>query len=176
MERSPFRGFLLNRITDGRNISLDLNMASFGDKNEAALKTGADSIPKLSSERRGPIHATPAEGVPRRIDFPYLRHSSYFELGEFVSVFQPRDIWLCTVNYFEWMSEGMALSRSTSDLGSTNKPEGKNIRSLFGEYCSGDDFEHGLKMEMLEAQMKAQRVTQLTSQNVDSQRSLCLRA
>ncbi|KAL2112150.1 hypothetical protein VUR80DRAFT_8406 [Thermomyces stellatus] len=158
MERSPFRGFLLNRITDGRNISLDLNMASFGDKNEAALKTGADSIPKLSSERRGPIHATPAEGVPRRIDFPYLRHSSYFELGEFVSVFQPRDIWLCTVNYFEWMSEG------------------KNIRSLFGEYCSGDDFEHGLKMEMLEAQMKAQRVTQLTSQNVDSQRSLCLRA
>ena len=115
----------------------------------------------------GPTQGTPAEGLPRRIDFPYSRHSSYPELCEFVGVFKPRDVWPCTVNPAEWMNEGMppSLLVRSSDI---KHSEGKSIRSLFGEYCAGDAFEHDLRMEVLEAQMKAQRDSQVTSQSVDS--------
>lgn len=52
---------------------------------------------------------------------------------------------------------------------SANRLEGKSIRSLFGEDCSGDNFEHDLKMEAMEAQMSVQE-SQL-SQNHDNQGS-----
>lgn len=104
------RELLLNETADGRNISLDLDMASFGDKNETTLQRAADSIAKLSTVKEGPIHGTPAEGLPRRIDFPYSRHSSYPELCEFVGAFKPRDVWPCTVNPTEWMNEGIPPS------------------------------------------------------------------
>ena len=118
------REFLLNRTADGRNISLDLDMASLRDRPETTLRRAAKSIAKSSGAARPapkptptPAAATPSAGYPRRIRFPYSRHSSYPELCEFVAAFRPRDVWPCTVNPVEWMDDGMAhLSGTSSPL------------------------------------------------------------
>ncbi|SPO05263.1 uncharacterized protein DNG_07950 [Cephalotrichum gorgonifer] len=140
------REFLLNKAADGRNISLDLDMASFDDKNKTTLKSAVESIAKVSSkEIAETVRCTPENELPRRIYFPYSRHSSYPELCHFVEAFRPRDVWPCTVRPVEWLNEG------------------KSIRSLFGDRCSGDTFEHDLKMETLDSQISVQAESQLHS-------------
>ena len=109
-KKEAIREILLNKAGNGRNLSLDLDMASFGDKNETALRRAAESIAKLSDGARSrSAHGTPSNGLPRRISFPYSRHSSYPELCEFVDAFNPRDVWPCTVDPVAWMNEGTAL-------------------------------------------------------------------
>lgn len=44
--------------------------------------------------------------LPRVITFPYSRHSSYEELCHLVEVFDPKDVYPCTVDEFHW-HEGM---------------------------------------------------------------------
>lgn len=81
-------------------------MASFGDRNETTLKRAAESLAKISGAKAPSAHGTPAAGLPRRIYFPYSRHSSYPELCAFVGAFKPRDVSPCTVNPVAWMNEG----------------------------------------------------------------------
>ena len=47
-------------------------------------------------------HQRRADGLPRRITFPYSRHSSYEELCLLIDAFKPRDIYPCTVNETTW--------------------------------------------------------------------------
>jgi DNA cross-link repair 1C protein len=47
-----------------------------------------------------------AETLPRKITFPYSRHSSYAELCHLVKIFDPKDVYPCTVDETNW-DEGM---------------------------------------------------------------------
>lgn len=108
-QKETIRAYLLNKTADGRNISLDLVMASFSQDNETALKRAAESIAKLSSADTGKTAVgTPGDTLPRTIYFPYSRHSSYAELCRFVEASRPRDIWPCTVHPVKWLNEGMS--------------------------------------------------------------------
>lgn len=72
-----------------------------------------------------------AKSLPNRICFPYARHSSLPELQHLVGTFRPRDIWPNTFDLHYWEERGI------------------RIRKLFGDYCSGDRFEHDLLMDEL---------------------------
>ncbi|KZL84413.1 artemis protein [Colletotrichum incanum] len=119
-------------VNSGRNMPLDLDITSFGEKNEAAI---LDAFQKIGQRKKSvnegmASSANDSTGhLPRVITFPYSRHSSYQELCDLVRVFRPKDVWPCTVNIAEWLK-----GNST-------------IRSLFGQYCSGDIFSHDLEME-----------------------------
>ncbi|KAI7246924.1 hypothetical protein KC343_g6713 [Hortaea werneckii] len=56
--------------------------------------TSANDISAVSSAR--------ADGLPKRITFPYSRHSSYSELCRLVEAFKPSDIHPCTVDRANW--------------------------------------------------------------------------
>lgn len=56
-----------------------------------------DSSDKVKAQFRGPTH-----DLQRVITFPYSRHSSYPELCDFVHLFEPMDVWPCTVNLSDW--------------------------------------------------------------------------
>ncbi|KZF22039.1 hypothetical protein L228DRAFT_283232 [Xylona heveae TC161] len=70
--------------------------------------------------------------LPRRITFPYSRHSSYEELCHLVEAFHPKDIYPCTVVEEEQWNSSLSM------------------QSLFGHLCSGNEFSHD--QEMLAAQ------------------------
>ena len=52
--------------------------------------------------------------LPKVITFPYSRHSSYAELCHLVRVFQPKDVFPCTVDEDNW-HEGIFPSSSTQN-------------------------------------------------------------
>lgn len=52
----------------------------------------------------------PHDKLPKRITFPYSRHSSYTELCHLITAFKPYDIWPCTVDKANWsMSQSMGF-------------------------------------------------------------------
>lgn len=109
-QKETIRTYLLEKTADGRNIMLDLDMASFSQDNETTLERAAESIAKLSNaDRSKTAVGTTSDALPRTICFPYSRHSSYPELCEFVGAFRPRDVWPCTVHPVEWLNQGMSL-------------------------------------------------------------------
>ena len=59
--------------------------------------------------------------------FPYSRHSSYQELCHFISIFRPNDVYPCVVDESSWTRD-------------------KSIKTLFGQYCAGDQFSHDITM------------------------------
>ncbi|KAH7028158.1 uncharacterized protein B0I36DRAFT_147475 [Microdochium trichocladiopsis] len=69
--------------------------------------------------------------LPKRIRFPYARHSSLPELRHLVDTFRPKDVWPCTVDAREWRDRGITM------------------QGLFGDCCSNakDSFEHDQLME-----------------------------
>ncbi|PWY95587.1 DNA repair protein [Aspergillus sclerotioniger CBS 115572] len=70
--------------------------------------------------------------LPRIINFPYSRHSSYDELCDLVSAFKPKDVHPCTVDPMNW-------------------DEGVSIQTLFGQLCSGTEFAHDQYMRDMTA-------------------------
>jgi DNA cross-link repair 1C protein len=70
-----------------------------------------------------PMSTTSELDLREMITFPYSRHSSYSELRELVAAFHPCDIYPCTVNAAYWTPA-------------------YSMRSLFGDLCSDDVFEH----------------------------------
>lgn len=43
-----------------------------------------------------------SQDLPKRITFPYSRHSSYPELCDLVKAFTPKDVFPCTVDETKW--------------------------------------------------------------------------
>ena len=68
-----------------------------------------------------------AEALPRVITFPYSRHSSYAELCHLVRIFNPKDVYPCTVDDANWDEE-------------------VSVENLFGQECSGTQFRHDNEM------------------------------
>ncbi|MCJ1260578.1 Protein artemis [Lobaria immixta] len=65
--------------------------------------------------------------LPKEIQFPYARHSSYNELCHLVRVFKPADIYPCSIDETSWRWD-------------------VSIESLFGRLCSGTNFAHDNEM------------------------------
>ncbi|KAI6375399.1 hypothetical protein MCOR25_002965 [Pyricularia grisea] len=153
--------FLMNSIGTRRNVSLDMAINLFDESNEADLNKAVDSLArkkstltsglsKASSEKRADVVTTEddtREILPRRVRFPYSRHSSYPELCHLIERFRPIDVWPCTYHGKEWLQQGLS------------------IKSLFGEYCSGDVFEH----DKIQARFASRSKTSEIEHNVDSQ-------
>lgn len=83
----------------------------------------SDVSRSTSLKRRRPVGFTDATSI----GFPYARHSSYEELRGLVSAFKPRDIYPCTLHESSWA-------------------EDVSMRTLFGDLCSDNIFEHDSDM------------------------------
>ncbi|KAK2029795.1 artemis protein [Colletotrichum zoysiae] len=138
----------------GRNMSLDLDIASFGGKNETAILDAIRAITqrKHSADEEVLSSSDGSAKLPRVITFPYSRHSSYRELCDLVRVFRPKDVWPCTVDIPEWLGGNVT------------------IKSLFGSYCSRDIFTHDLEMEEI-ARGRAGVLQRQASQDLDASHS-----
>ncbi|KAL9132034.1 MAG: hypothetical protein Q9217_000162 [Psora testacea] len=98
----------------------------------AARYTGVDGAalpPSKKISKEGAVDVT-RDGLPRRIVFPYSRHSSYEELCHLVGALRPADVYPCTTDEESWSGE-------------------VSVRNIFGKYCSGSVFAHDQKMETL---------------------------
>ncbi|KJZ76945.1 hypothetical protein HIM_03822 [Hirsutella minnesotensis 3608] len=131
-EKAGILGLISQAAQARKAPSLSLANSIFGDNLSADLAAALRVLCDQNSESAPWISDSKAVSgngqLPKVIHFPYSRHSSYPELCELVNIFQPRDVWPCTVNPKQWMIDGIS------------------IQSLFGQYCSGTTFEHDLKM------------------------------
>ena len=79
----------------------------------------AQSVAERQSANLSESHTDKAlvqtELLPRVITFPYSRHSSYAELCHLVRVFNPKDVYPCTVDEANW-DEGMSLLSITLSI------------------------------------------------------------
>ncbi|KAL3593970.1 hypothetical protein FPOAC2_08272 [Fusarium poae] len=117
-------------VSAGHNIPLDWNADTLSTHSAEEVITMLVKRLRKNSKTQKPVHE---EALPKTICFPYSRHSSLPELCHFIEAFQPKDVWPCTVNTAEWLRKGTT------------------IRSLFGRFCSGTDFEHDRVMQALAA-------------------------
>ncbi|KAK3316218.1 beta-lactamase-like protein [Apodospora peruviana] len=125
--KEGIRASLLDSVANGRKISLDLERSTFGDDDETTLGNAVQVIAKKFQLEPGkPSSKTSGdkEILPNIITFPYSRHSSYPELCGLLEAFKPKDVWPCTVNKSEWLSQGIT------------------VEGLFGQHCSGETFRH----------------------------------
>ncbi|KAL1988028.1 hypothetical protein VTN96DRAFT_1552 [Rasamsonia emersonii] len=144
-----------------KNKTLSLDQYGLKDDSDISLKELVAIISHGQKDRAE--GGTPLTGLrdkdgrelPRTIQFPYSRHSSYSELCELVAAFKPKDIYPCTVDPETWSEE-------------------VSMRSLFGHLCSGDDFSHDRCMrEMLDQNESrpSKRVRHASSSMTSSQQS-----
>jgi DNA cross-link repair 1C protein len=92
---------------------------------EAFARSVADK--KSALLNKGLTDKVQFEALPRLITFPYSRHSSYAELCHLVRVFDPKDVYSCTVDEANW-------------------DEDVSMENLFGRECSVSKFRHDDEM------------------------------
>ncbi|KAI1099440.1 Metallo-hydrolase/oxidoreductase [Jackrogersella minutella] len=121
-------------LVASRDINLDIDIFDFTEMDSIAdiLKSLVKKANATHSSLKKPEASDHHNALPRRIAFPYARHSSLPELRHFVETFRPKDIWPCTVDPGHWME------RDTT------------IQGLFGDICTGDVFEHDIWMNQRE--------------------------
>ncbi|TDZ28004.1 Protein artemis [Colletotrichum trifolii] len=132
--RTRLQSLLEAGTKTGRTVPLDMDIASFGEKSETAIMDAFRAIAQKGHHITATMDEAPAsihQQLPKTITFPYSRHSSYQELCDLVQSFRPRDVWPCTVNPIEWIKSSVS------------------IKSLFGQFCSGDIFAFDLELEAL---------------------------
>ncbi|KAH6955882.1 beta-lactamase-like protein [Ilyonectria sp. MPI-CAGE-AT-0026] len=128
--RESLKEALTRATSTGRNIHLNQGIASL-DGEHSVQEAIIHAIKKLSATSQPVMEEDQSEQIalPKIIQFPYSRHSSYPELCQLVKVFRPKDVWPCTVNPTEWLKEGISIT------------------SLFGRFCSGNEFAHEIEMQ-----------------------------
>jgi DNA cross-link repair 1C protein len=98
--------FLSAVRASGRSLSLDhmgLERDEDGRRLDDLTKVISRSASNKQNEtRRRNIERSQAESLPRNITFPYSRHASYVELCHLVKVFNPKDVYPCTVDEQNW--------------------------------------------------------------------------
>jgi hypothetical protein len=77
------------------------------DEDELPLTEMAKKMAQsMIEKRRGSISSDTicynGQDLPKSITFPYSRHSSYEELCDLVRIFQPKDVYPCTVDEEIW--------------------------------------------------------------------------
>jgi DNA cross-link repair 1C protein len=93
----------------GRAISLD-HMGFNREEDELSIDSLTKVLTKsvVDKRRLGVNESVEDQILPRVITFPYSRHSSYAELCHLVRIFQPKDVFPCTVDEDNW-HEGMSF-------------------------------------------------------------------
>lgn len=147
--------FLLSAASAQRPIILTLPPDNNEDDSDpTGLQRALKSLTDASGKGRGQEHAS---ALPNRIKFPYSRHSSYRELCYLLQVLKPKDVWPCTVDPVRWIKQGETLCSLPAIIISfvslTISKPGTTIEGLFGEYCTGNDFQHDEYMVQLAARM-----------------------
>lgn len=147
--KDEIRTFLSSTAMNQRNVSLDLDISSFGESQTTKLSTAIQAIAKKTELSRRESRSAADIGLktaalPKTVTFPYSRHSSYPELCHLVEAFRPKDVWPCTVSPTEWLKNGKhpnhwLISTTLTRLGIT-------MRRLFGSHCAGTAFQHDIKM------------------------------
>jgi len=96
-------------LLDGNRSSLKtLSLDDMGlDQNDFEMDELIEALTKAASnpdQSRGQDSRSAWDGLelPKIITFPYSRHSSYEELCHLVEIFDPKDIYPCTVNEKTW--------------------------------------------------------------------------
>ena len=99
---------LLKQLRSNQDyISLD-DMGLDCDQGDLDLSDLIAVLSHAVSEKQSKVFKEHCDGqerekmLPRVITFPYARHSSYFELCHLVQVFNPKDIYPCTVSKDNW--------------------------------------------------------------------------
>ena len=110
------------RILEGNRSSvktlslddMDLERDDLGmeDLVEALMKDATD---KSKIDCHDTLNAMDGLVLPKVITFPYSRHSSYEELCHLIGVFNPMDIYPCTVNEKIWESGMILRARSSNE-------------------------------------------------------------
>ncbi|KAI1750254.1 hypothetical protein F4782DRAFT_509804 [Xylaria castorea] len=129
-ELHQYMHILKKALETGRDIS-------FIDDTEGPVE---EAIPRLIKSlfrklkaMRNPIQqkdeTTTTTPLPNVIQFPYARHSSLPELRDFVCTFKVKDITPCTFDADLWLQKGWSIG------------------GLFGDCCSGDEFEYDAILE-----------------------------
>ncbi|KAK2593267.1 hypothetical protein QQS21_009032 [Conoideocrella luteorostrata] len=148
---------LNNMAVSGRHLSLKMPIEEFDEEMSAGMISALKLLHQRLRNERAEVAAIPsnarADGLPKVILFPYARHSSYGELCHLVNLFNPKDIWPCTVD--NWWIE-----------------KGASIQSLFGTYCSEQIFEHDQQMASLFGQQRDERFPEKKTPDPDTQRTL----
>ncbi|PSR97444.1 beta-lactamase-like protein [Coniella lustricola] len=128
-------------LSQRKELSSELN----GDKmnSQSALVSFTKAPDAFRTKHTSPV-------LPDSIKFPYSRHSSYREACHLLGVFKPKDIWPCSVNPVRWIKEGIS------------------IQGLFGDYCTGDVFEHDVYMKELALEMNLNAANLHSSQHSDA--------
>lgn len=113
--RESFKEALTRATLTGRNIHLNQGIASL-DGEHSVQEAIINAIKKISATSQPVMEEDQSEQIPlpKIIQFPYSRHSSYPELCQLVKVFRPKDVWPCTVNPTEWLKEGKSSHSSAS--------------------------------------------------------------
>ncbi|KAH6965648.1 hypothetical protein EDB82DRAFT_307277 [Fusarium venenatum] len=144
-------------VSAGNNIPLDWDADTLSTHSVKEVVTMLVKKLRKNSKNQKSVHE---EVLPKKICFPYSRHSSLPELCHFIEAFQPKDVWPCTVNTAEWLRKGITIG------------------SLFGRFCSGMDFEHDRVMQALAAKhaldSQNQQHTSQTTVNSDLAPSLSI--
>ena len=83
-------------------------MAQFFEDGRLSILKLIKAIEKAVSEKQTLFGSTEVEdgALRKHITFPYSRHSSYPELCDLVRIFNPKDVYQCTVDEEKW-NEGM---------------------------------------------------------------------
>ncbi|KAI0173486.1 Metallo-hydrolase/oxidoreductase [Hypoxylon sp. FL1284] len=132
-------GLLKKSLTDLRDVSLvvDSTGNSFMLEIIDSLASKAHAIQKPTKKTgEGEQHTE----LPKKIVFPYARHSTLPELRHLVATFRPKDVWPCTVSPESWEKQGITM------------------KGLFGNYCTGEDFDHDFLMEEVFEGQRLQRM------------------
>lgn len=166
---------LLQLITESRDLSIEskkeikLLLMTLVDKEHSQNESVTDlkdidnrlggifgSMIRLSDERqRQDNQGQDESSLPRRITFPYARHSAYPELRHLVETFRPKDVWPNTVDLPKWAERDITM------------------RKLFGASCSGTEFQHDLLVQ--DAIQELRQAKQIHSQeDADTQTTASL--
>lgn len=133
-DQEQLREKLLAAVRSSRmTISLDdLGLLELEhDQNEMSLEKLAALITQSTKQHDQEVAAgiTPSV-LPKRITFPYARHSSFEECVALVAAFKPKDVYPCTVDEQSW-HEGLSMKHS------------------YSKYCTDNTFRHDHEMRQL---------------------------
>ncbi|KAI1777228.1 Metallo-hydrolase/oxidoreductase [Hypoxylon cercidicola] len=138
---TEIRYFLEAALASSRDVSLDVNISgSAKDESITDIYNSlANKINAIRNPTKMPGESSQHNTLPKKIIFPYARHSTLPELRHLVETLRPKDVWPCTVDPNSWERRGITMEK------------------LFGDCCTGKVFAHDLLMEQIFALRREMR-------------------
>lgn len=135
-----FWAYAANNESDG-GLRLEMDVAALGSGAETADMALSKALAAIKTQqaKRRRLSVSLDDSLPQTIRFPFARHSSYRELCHLVDAFKPRDVWPCTESAHNWVDDG------------------QTIEVLFGEHCSGNDFDYDVLLEAVKRSRETDR-------------------